>query len=424
MESTFDATCERECSICFFDLHLSAAGCHNCSPKKYACLNHAKQLCSCPDASRFFLFRYDITELNLLVEALVRKLSSIYRWARQDLGLSMSSYLNNKELTKPVNQIQVDHTSEKCPSNKTVSTESKPRVRASVPGDDDDVIVLSDDENEETGTTVVGNSQGGTSCALESSEGSHSAEKVGVDVKSRSMDFAQASLHPQVNADGCFRKKGPRIAKVVRKMNCNVEVLDYGVIHPGKLWCDVRAIYPKGFRSRTRYINVLDPTSTCNYVSEILDAGHYGPLFMVSLENCPSEVFIQLSAGKCWEMVLERLNRQIATLCKMGKINLPPLQPPGSFDGLEMFGLSSPTIVQAIQDMDHDRACLEYWNSRPSEEIQQGSAVFGPLGTTRNQNQEMRVVDHYLVSLRRPATKNLKHYTVYYKAIPHQPIEA
>ncbi|VFQ99363.1 unnamed protein product [Cuscuta campestris] len=377
MESTFDATCERECSICFFDLHLSAAGCHNCSPKKYACLNHAKQLCSCPDASRFFLFRYNITELNLLVEALVGKLSSIYRWARQDLGLSMSSYLNNKELTKPVNQIQADHTSEKCPSNKTVATESKPRVRTSVPGDDDDVIVLSDDENEETGTTVVGNSQGGTSCALESSEGSHSAEKVDVDVKSRSMDFAQASLHPQVNADGRFRKKGPRIAKVVRKMNCNVEVLDYGVIHPGKLWCDVRAIYPKGFRSRTRYINVLDPTSTCNYVSEILDAGHYGPLFMVSLENCPSEVFIQFSAVKCWEMVLERLNRQIATLRKTGKTNLPPLQPPGSFDGLEMFGLSSPTIVQAIQALDHDRACLEYWNSRPLEEIQQGPAVFG-----------------------------------------------
>ena len=28
MESDFDATSERECSVCLFDLHLSAAGCH------------------------------------------------------------------------------------------------------------------------------------------------------------------------------------------------------------------------------------------------------------------------------------------------------------------------------------------------------------------------------------------------------------
>ena len=36
-----------------------------------------------------------------------------------------------------------------------------------------------------------------------------------------------------------------------------------------------------GFRSRVRYINVLDPTNMCYYVSEILDAGRDGPLFMV-----------------------------------------------------------------------------------------------------------------------------------------------
>lgn len=36
-----------------------------------------------------------------------------------------------------------------------------------------------------------------------------------------------------------------------------------------------------GFRSRVRYINVLDPSSMCYYISEILDAGRGWPLFMV-----------------------------------------------------------------------------------------------------------------------------------------------
>lgn len=98
MESTFDATDERECNICFFDLHLSAAGCR-CSPDRYACLDHAKQLCSCSWDSRFFLFRYDVTELNILVEALEGKLSAIYRWAKSDLGLALSSDVSSGKET-------------------------------------------------------------------------------------------------------------------------------------------------------------------------------------------------------------------------------------------------------------------------------------------------------------------------------------
>lgn len=41
-------------------------------------------------------------------------------------------------------------------------------------------------------------------------------------------------------------------------------------------------IFGAGFRSRVRYINVLDPTRMSFYVSEILDAGRNSPLFMVN----------------------------------------------------------------------------------------------------------------------------------------------
>lgn len=41
-------------------------------------------------------------------------------------------------------------------------------------------------------------------------------------------------------------------------------------------------LYFAGFKSRVKYINVLDPSTFCYYVSEILDAGREEPLFMVN----------------------------------------------------------------------------------------------------------------------------------------------
>ncbi|KAK6259948.1 hypothetical protein SCA6_014422 [Theobroma cacao] len=89
MDKNFNATGKRECSICFFDLYLSAAQCP-CSSDRYSCLNHAKQLCFCTWTEKIFLYHYDISELNILVEALEGKFSAVYRWAREDLNLALS----------------------------------------------------------------------------------------------------------------------------------------------------------------------------------------------------------------------------------------------------------------------------------------------------------------------------------------------
>lgn len=132
----------------------------------------------------------------------------------------------------------------------------------------------------------------------------------------------------------------------------------------GRLWSSSQAIFPKGFRSKVKYFSIVDPTQTAYYISEILDAGPQGPLFMVTLENCPGELFINISPTKCWSMVRERLNMEIRRQLSMGRTNLPALQPPGSVDGFEMFGLLSPAIVQAIEARDRDHICTEYWRSR------------------------------------------------------------
>ena len=48
------------------------------------------------------------------------------------------------------------------------------------------------------------------------------------------------------------------------------------------LFLDMVIFVNKGFRSRVKYFSIVDPTQTTYYISEILDAGLQGPLFMVS----------------------------------------------------------------------------------------------------------------------------------------------
>ncbi|XP_024025134.1 putative lysine-specific demethylase JMJ16 [Morus notabilis] len=593
MESNFDAASERECSVCLFDLHLSAAGCH-CSPDKYACLNHAKQLCPCAWGDKFFLFRYDISDLNILVEALEGKLSSIYRWARQDLGLALSSYVNRdnmhvaethsdrgavlegrnsqpsvsslkkqlateipkeKRINSSNNNMIVLALGAPLPSKDTAPSstshspneiagagnnswfkkqetinldnprtsvcqlsqedtsyvinpvEGKPMMKKTSVSEHYDVILLSDDEGEDVKNSVSDKEKetdlskrligpddkvsscndikdpnhsksvtGGTSekvgCSLPDVErNGFSSCSINVKIEPQENDGQVGSnpqnlspnvgslgpengrniqgsaaisenndhnitnvrndsqhQHPcvsgkpesgakssaentraltgnasssQNNLDRYYRQKGPRIAKVVRRINCMVEPLEFGVVLSGKSWCNSQAIFPKGFKSRVRYMNVLDPSNTCYYISEVLDAGRDVPLFMVSLENCPSEMFIHGSAVRCWEMVRERVNQEIARQHKSGRLNLPPLQPPGSLDGFEMFGFTSPAIVQVIEAMDRNRVCSEYWDSRPYSrpqvQIPQTSRSKETGGRTSEQGSAQGPPDNHLL---------------------------
>ncbi|ERM99257.1 probable lysine-specific demethylase JMJ14 [Amborella trichopoda] len=97
MSKDFDATQERECFFCFYDLHLSASGCE-CSPNRFACLNHFKQLCSCDLSRTVFLFRYTMMELNSLIKALEGDKSAIEWWASKELGVVLNSHEQSLEI--------------------------------------------------------------------------------------------------------------------------------------------------------------------------------------------------------------------------------------------------------------------------------------------------------------------------------------
>ncbi|KAJ0967575.1 hypothetical protein J5N97_024492 [Dioscorea zingiberensis] len=634
MDTAFDANVERECFLCHYDLHLSAAGC-SCSPDKFACLSHAKQLCGCDWNSRFFLFRYEVSELHTLVDALGGKLSAVHRWGVSDLGLSLTMCISKDkpQESKPVNRILSQDTkkqvkesinhggsavdekkfnllkeikvpmSQPCSSkvpketekmvhnsagstimpinpsfqetppkptmvtpasmescsqgsispvivdqgiqsvghrntsmgsartshpeilqnfspslislptmssgknlvlcsnavpavkslsesiaiglhtnkdrlacnNSTISsaidevkgmqvthpdklntepfvekqesvtrvtksdekvtcnsqTDSvlvTPETNASVMCERDiDLLEKSGDLKKQLAAKVIDEQKEGTcnSTLLKqqlpivysqnashgmNSNGIANAKEISSIISNREEDNCQMSnaskpFHPlqiiglvktngereagKEEPDGVRNltdkgqsvivgpscppnaidrhnraQKGPRMAKVVRRINCTVEPLEYGVVLSGKLWSTSQTIYPRGYRSRVRYLSIIDPTQMCHYISEILDAGLLGPLFMVKVEQCPGEVFFHVSASKCWDLVRMRVNLEIMRQHNLGRANLPSLQPQGSLDGLEMFGLSSPMILQAIEANDHDHVCWEYWTSK------------------------------------------------------------
>lgn len=86
MDKDFNSNVKKECIICYYDLYLSAVAC-SCSPERYACLEHSKQVCSCPWSSRIFLFRHTIDELNLLIDALEGKHNALHKWANENRDL-------------------------------------------------------------------------------------------------------------------------------------------------------------------------------------------------------------------------------------------------------------------------------------------------------------------------------------------------
>ncbi|KAF3450178.1 hypothetical protein FNV43_RR06258 [Rhamnella rubrinervis] len=155
----------------------------------------------------------------------------------------------------------------------------------------------------------------------------------------------------------------------LQKLGSHVEPINVGSVVFGKRWCNKRVIFPKGFKSRVNFYNVLNPTNNCSYISEVLDAGLLGPLFKVALEECPDETFTSVSAENCWEMVIERLNQEIKRQGALGKQGLPPLQALKNIDGLEMFGFLSPAIIQAIEALDPSHQCVEYWNHRQTSPV-------------------------------------------------------
>ncbi|KAK2384514.1 lysine-specific demethylase JMJ18 [Trifolium repens] len=150
----------------------------------------------------------------------------------------------------------------------------------------------------------------------------------------------------------------------MQKFSISAELVSLGTVLYGNHWFSNQAIYPKGFKSRVKFFSILDPTSICYYVSEVIDGGFLGPFFRVTLEEHPKEVFTNTSVDKCWEAVIDRLNCEINRRRSLGELNMPPLELLQNINGHKMFGFFSPSIVQSIEAQDPNHKCVAYWDHK------------------------------------------------------------
>ncbi|KVH89410.1 FY-rich, C-terminal [Cynara cardunculus var. scolymus] len=354
-EEDFDATNERECFLCFYDLHMSAASC-KCSSDRFACLKHANLICSCDPDQRTIYLRYTFDELTILVDSLEGNSDALRKWASQNLGLDQEKVFVGdgfkKDKCVPLSPIKIETCSFSHHHDQMGVIQSDPHQKTSDVYPKEEPICMAD------------RSFGGQRCLIDLNLDSISVDdgrenKVALNV-SGSTDVQNYSASDDKKLLG-FDNLASHSDMKLWGSNLDVELLNIGSVAFGKLWCNNQAIFPKGFRSRVKYFNFLNPPVMSSYISEIHDAGLIGPLFKVFLEECPSESFMEVSADKCWELVLQRLNQEMVKGCKLANHAMKPL---GTISGLEMFGLLSPDIVQVIEALDPEHRCLAYWSTK------------------------------------------------------------
>ncbi|WCJ24422.1 Lysine-specific demethylase JMJ18 [Euphorbia peplus] len=413
-----DVCSERECSFCFYDLYISAASC-KCSSEKFVCLKHVRYLkhsSSCKTDDRYILICYTLDELNSLVEALEGKSDDIKVWASKKLGFilddangieecnlgqnSDSSQTSNwmqKETLLGSSRTEISGINLSSSSNSQVSSEviqsNNNDVKNEAKLKQESQLGLSTDfmsidhENEfihgssSSGNQVISDVDTNLSASNHdnvtrtdaASEPDISA--VGSECNSENSS-KKCSSYPVLAQDPCSSSNKLFGVDLPISISKNlvpiVEPVNFGSAVFGKLWGSRQAIFPKGFRSRVKFMSVVDPRKSCSYISEIVDAGFLGPLFKVYMEERPSEKFVNVSADKCWEMVVQRVNAEIERRTNAGERGLPraPLE---RINGLEMFGFLSLRIVEAIEALDLHHQCEEYWNNK--KEASKGSRV-------------------------------------------------
>uniref|UniRef100_I1PU80 JmjC domain-containing protein n=2 Tax=Oryza glaberrima TaxID=4538 RepID=I1PU80_ORYGL len=389
MDGDYDSA-DRECFSCFYDLHLSAVSCQ-CSPNRFACLNHANILCSCEMDRKTALLRYTIEELHTLVAALEGDPTAVYQWGQNDLGLvcpSGSTQYKKMDLGEntefPDSATNINHGCSLGSQDQYHYDPAKPAgyqqekgIQIASEKHDKNKMVV----NLESPATASNPSRSKSDCSgslslnlsseLPSSRiqtgnstlASITTEKLfGVDIKSNLAQSSdgQVSQLAKPSSSQTDEVSKPAIAKYT------VELLDSGTMMIGKKWCNQQAIFPKGFKSRVTFHSVLDPTRTCCYISEVLDAGLLGPLFRVTVEGLPEVSFTHTSPMQCWDSVRDRVNEEIAKQISFGKSGLPDFLSCNSLNGLEMFGFLSSPIIKEIEALDPCHQCLDYWLSRVS----------------------------------------------------------
>ncbi|CAD6272334.1 unnamed protein product [Miscanthus lutarioriparius] len=410
MDKDYDSN-DRECFSCFYDLHLSSVSCQ-CTPNRFACLNHMNLLCSCGMDRKITLFRYSMEELNTLVAALEGDPAAVCCWGQDHLGLVcqsgslkhrkmdsckstefsglaidanlVSGFGGNQnhchDLQKPAGFQQEKGIQNNCLNLNMEDPPCSSRIKEE---HGKDRMVLDHRPLQKTDSPFRMTSECSSSLSLNCSanllfpsrnQASNSDLTSKTTKELFGVDIGNLAKHSDGQVGQMVMASGRSDAASRPTSRHQVEPLDYGMVMIGKRWFNNQAIFPK----------------------EVLDSGPLGPLFKVTLEQVPDVSFTHTSPMSCWDIVRDKVNEQIENLQRIGKCGVPNFLPPDSVNGLEMFGFLSPQIIQEIEALDPHHQCLDYWLSKaasPAKELPSDSTKSAVLKCSSNSHVRLLGVE-------------------------------
>jgi hypothetical protein len=182
------------------------------------------------------------------------------------------------------------------------------------------------------------------------------------------MKLAYTRVHKRKKASGASGGGGAGSAKVQGGPPSD-ELVQLGtlVVQPG--WYTSGFIFPDGYTWRKSYKSSVNLDQTCVHTCTITSQGPFAPAptFRITAAERAAEPVEAKSAGACWNLVAARVN-ELETKRRQANGQPPvPLSKAG-MPGPKYFGLKAPHVVAAIEALDEDHNCKEYWDGKAKRE--------------------------------------------------------
>ncbi|KAL0050522.1 hypothetical protein WJX82_001437 [Trebouxia sp. C0006] len=157
--------------------------------------------------------------------------------------------------------------------------------------------------------------------------------------------------------------------RVKQKSHKAANILEVGSVRAEKGWYNSGYIFPEGFKSQLPFRSSVELDQLCLHECTIIGKGgaHWPhPTYKVVAMDRADEPLLAKSCTGCWTQVLKRINSEIEARRKAGE-NLPP-PPKTAIAGPEYFGLNQPELTEAIEALDPQHECSEYWDGKADRE--------------------------------------------------------
>ena len=188
--------------------------------------------------------------------------------------------------------------------------------------------------------------------------------------------------------------------RVKQKSHKSAELVHVGTLRAQKGWYNAGYIFPEGFKSRTLFRSSVALDSLCVHECDVIGQGGMfwpAPTFRVVALDRPDEPLIAKSCTGCWTAVLKRINAEIEARRAAGE-DLPP-PPRTAIAGPEYFGFNQPDIVDAVEALDEEQACFDYWTGKAVR--QEAAAGLPPSERTKVIRRPKPVTERFTKQSRR-----------------------